>query len=60
MAGRFSDDEYSVGHEADFVDASADTEGGCMSASERWIGDRIHFRKMSGLPRESLMRVPST
>ena len=26
MAGRFSDDEYSVGHEADFVDASADTE----------------------------------
>ena len=26
----------------------------------RWIGDRIHFRRMSGLPRESLMRAPST
>ena len=26
MAGRFSDDEHSVRHEADFVDASADTE----------------------------------
>ena len=26
MAGRFSDDDCSVGHEADFVDASADTE----------------------------------
>ena len=26
MAGHFSDDEYSVGHEADFVDASANTD----------------------------------
>ena len=26
----------------------------------RWIGDQIHFRRMSGLPRESLMRAPST
>ena len=27
MVGHFSDDDCSVGHEADFVDASADTEG---------------------------------
>ena len=26
MAGRFSDDDHSVGHEADFVDASTDME----------------------------------
>ena len=26
MTGRFSDDEYNVGHEADFVDALAHTE----------------------------------
>ena len=59
MAGNFSDDDCSLGNGADFVDASADTEVDVrlpLGVDRDWI----HFRRMPGFPRESLMRAPLT
>ena len=46
MAGRFLDDEYSVGHEAAFVDASANTE--------------VDVRLPLDVQKDVRMRTPST
>ena len=56
---RREDDNCSVGHEADFVDASADMEVDVRLPLE--VDRRSDpLQKMSGLPRELLMRASST
>ena len=59
MACRLSDDDCSVGHKADFVDASADTEVDVRLPPE--VDRRSDpLQKDIRISRELLMRAPST